>query len=279
MENQSKFPTLLEIRKAHASKYEYERYLLLSRYVFRPVGFLLTWVSIRIGLSSEAISWLSGLVGLIGCLSLLITQEQLLPVGIGLLLLFNLLDCVDGSMARVMNTQNPYGRFLDSLMGFIDMAFWAVIGIMAYNHSKFLTFHNPFDYGSILWLAVGGLTCYFSIMVGYVERIFDELVRDEWNKIKSNIGKNSQDFNQFNTDSKISHKKSLSSQVKDILRAINTNLRVRETHYFLLILAYLTRTIDLLLGLFFLYYSLQTILLVIIYYIRSRKLRIFQSKQ
>lgn len=59
------YPTLREIRETHAWKREYERYLPLSRYVFRPLGFLLTWLAIRIGLTSEVVLWLSGFVGLI----------------------------------------------------------------------------------------------------------------------------------------------------------------------------------------------------------------------
>ncbi len=102
-------PTLQEIRETHAWKREYERYLRLSRFVFRPVGFLLTWLAVRIGLTSEAVSWLSGFVGLIAYLCLISNQEHLLLVGIGLLCFFNLLDCVDGSIARTMKTENSYG--------------------------------------------------------------------------------------------------------------------------------------------------------------------------
>ena len=266
-------PTLKEIRTAHAWKRDYERYLPASRYVFRPVGFFFTWISIRAGLSSEVVSWLSGLVGLIGCLFLLSTHNPMLPVGIGLLLLFNLLDCVDGSMARVMNTQNPYGRFLDSLMGFIDMAFWAVIGIMAYHHQKLLCFPDPIGYGSVFWLTVGGLTCYFSIMVGYIERIFDELVRDDWDQIKSNTDKDSESIDKSEITTNTPHEKTLPSGIRGIIQTINTNLRVRETHYFLLVLAYIIRTVDLFLILFLIYYLLHTLSLVIIYSLRGRQTR------
>ncbi|ODS31307.1 MAG: CDP-alcohol phosphatidyltransferase [Candidatus Scalindua rubra] len=165
------YPTLQDIQDAHAWKREYERYLLLSRFVFRPLGFLLTWFVIRLGLTSEAVSWLSGLVGLVGCLCLISSQGQLLPIGIGLLFFFNLLDCVDGSIARTMKTENSYGRFLDAIMGWIDMGFWALIGIMAYRHPRLLYLCDPMGYGPIFWLAVGGLTCYFYNLLGYIERL------------------------------------------------------------------------------------------------------------
>ncbi len=171
------YPTLREIRETHAWKREYERYLPLSRFVFRPVGFLLTWIAIRIGLTSEAVSWLSGFIGLIAYLCLISSQEYLLLVGIGLLCFFNLLDCVDGSIARTMKTENPYGRFLDSIMYWIDMGFWALIGIVAYRYPGLLYCFDPLGYGPIFWLAVAGLTSYFFILIGFVESTFDQFVR------------------------------------------------------------------------------------------------------
>ncbi|MDO9575953.1 MAG: CDP-alcohol phosphatidyltransferase family protein [bacterium] len=229
----------------------------------------MTWISIRIGLTSEAVSWLSGFVGLIGFLCLLSAQKQLLPIGIGLLLFFNLLDCVDGSIARSMNTQNPYGRFLDSLMGWIDMGFWAVIGVMAYHNSHLLHWLNPLDRGVIVWLAIGGLTCFFSILVGFTERIFDELLREDWNKLFDK-GKSDVSRNKVTTNT-------ATSVIISIIRRINHNLRVRETHYFLLILAYWGKVIDLLLVFFLFYYVLHTILLIIIYSARGKQIRNFQD--
>ncbi|MEK6715534.1 MAG: CDP-alcohol phosphatidyltransferase family protein [Candidatus Omnitrophota bacterium] len=267
MDNKSMFPTLQEIRDAHFCRREYERYLPLSRYLFRPVGFLLTWIGIRIGLTSEAVSWLSGLVGLIGLLCLLSAQTQLLPIGIGLLLLFNLLDCIDGSIARTMKTQNQYGKFLDSLMGWVDMGFWAVIGVMAYHNPQLLHWPNPLDKGVIVWLAAGGLTCFFFILVRYIEQIFDELLRDDWDKLldkpESDISKNKTTGSRNNP----------TSVIMNIIRRINHNMRVRETQYLLLILAYWGKVIDLLLIVFLFYYTLHTMLLIIIYTARGKQIR------
>lgn len=254
----STFPTLQEIRDTHAPKREYERYLLLSRYVFRPIGFLLTWISIRIGLSSEAVSWLSGFTGLIGFLCLLSAQKQLLPIGIGLLLIFNLLDCIDGSIARAMKTQNPYGRFLDSLMGWMDMAFWAVIGVMAYRHPQLLHWPDPLGKGVIVWLAIGGLASFFFVYTWYVEQIFDALLREDWDNLS---GKPKTAI------------KAHSSAPMNIIRRIIHNLRVRETWYFLLIIAYLTKFVDLLLVAFLFFFALHVLSLIIIYRVRGRQVR------
>lgn len=273
-ENSRNLPTLNDIRMAHGWKRDYERYLPLSRFVFRPVGFLLTWVAIRIGLTTEAVAWLSGAVSIAGCVCLASGDESLLPVGIGLLLFFNLLDCVDGSIARTMKTENPYGRFLDSICGgIVDFAFWGVIGIMAFNHPQHLYFPNPFGLGSLFWLMIGGLTCFFYIWLGYLERTFDQLLRPYWDEAKEvdkkAISRLSGLANEKPTDGNAVSKRDF----KVVIRAINTNLRVRESHYILLVVAYWLRTVDLLILFYFFYYLGHDILLLIIYTERGRLLK------
>jgi phosphatidylglycerophosphate synthase len=271
-ENHKALPTLREIRAAHSWKRDYENYLPLSRFIFRPVGFLLTWVAIRIGLTTEAVSWFSGIVGVAACLCLVSGDTDLLAFGLALLLFFNLLDCVDGSIARTMKTENPYGRFLDSICGgIVDMAFWGIVGIMAYHHPHYLLRSEPFGYGPIFWLVLGGLTCFLFILLGYLEQTFDRLLRPGWERLNADIA---------NTEELTMKKRSfqqLTSSQEDIsitvLRKINTNLRVRETHYFLLIITLWLGIIDFLLEFYFLYYTVHTIILMIIYCFRGTKIR------
>lgn len=254
------YPTLQQIREAHAWKREYERYLPLSRYVFRPAGFLLTWLCIRLGLTSEAVSWLSGLVALGGFLCLLSASVELLPIGIGLLLLFNLFDCIDGSIARVMKTENSYGRFLDALMAWVDIAFLAIIGVMLYHHPQLAYWPNPFGKGAVVWLVAGGLASFFYIYAAYVEHIFDTLLREDWNKL-SGIPKPEAHENNVAATGGFFAK---------IIRIALHNLRVRETQYLLLVIAYLAESIDLLLGIFLFFNTVHVLSLIVIYRIRGR---------
>ena len=64
-----------------------------------------------------------------------------------------------------------------------------------------------------------------------------------------------------------------SSTKIDFFRLIDRNLRVRETHYFLLAFAYLGRVIDIFLAAYALYYILHTILVGAIYCARGKKVR------
>lgn len=267
----TKYPSLREIKEAHGQKRAYERYLPLSRYLFRPVGFWLTWAAVRAGLTSEAVSWLSGVVGLTGCALLVSGSHQALTVGLGLLFAFNLLDCIDGSLARTMKTQNPYGRFLDSVCGgVIDVGFWAVVGIMAFRHPELLFWPDPFGYGPLFWLAIGGGVCFLYQVLSLIEDRFDELLRPYWENGKGKEGERSLDK---------SLERPSAGPGEDQVRRwplrliVATNLRVRETHYFLLLLAYVVGTADLLLSIFLWYYLAHNLLILAVYVKRGQQIR------
>jgi len=276
--NSRREPTIQEIREAHGSKRAYEKFLPLSRYLFRPLGFWVAWVAIRMGVTSEGISWLSGLAGLAGCALLVSGVPQMLPVGIGLLALFNLLDCVDGSIARAMKTQNPYGRFLDSVCGgAIDLAFWGIVGVLAYQHPNLLQWPDPFGYGPLFWLGVGGVACFLSMWTNYLEFCFDELLRPAWNRVReraSGAGE-APDTGGFIPTSEGRGGASWSAWG----HVIATNLRVRETHYGLLAAAYLAGAVDLLLAIYAVFFAASTLMLLSVYVQRGRHVKALYSAE
>jgi len=264
----SSVPTLKEIREAHSWKRDYERFLPVSRFLFRPVSFPVTWLAIRLGLTSEGVSWLSGIVGLAGCIFLMSEVQTSLVTGIGLLMLFNLLDCVDGGIARTMKTQNPYGRFLDSTCGgIIDLIFWAVIGIMAFRNPEYVFTRNIPSFANSTWLIIGILTCFLSIWLVYVEQTFDSLLRPSWEMMNTSESSASIDWK---TQVNIQYTPSATITV---LRIINNNLRVRESHYIVLLIAFIGRFIDLFLATFFFYYLASNVILMAIYSFRGAKVK------
>jgi hypothetical protein len=266
-----KLPTLQEIKEAHVSRWWYEQYLPLNTYIFRPIGFRLTWIAVRMGLSSEAVSWLSAVVGLAGCVLLLSGSRLTLPVGLALLVVFNLLDCVDGDIARCMRTQNPYGRFLDSVCGgIIDVVFWLVVGIMAFQHPQLLYWPNPLGYGPIFWLAVGGVTCVLYQVLALLEHCFDMLLRPYWEKEVG--GRTEPNLSREDTEVPSATQQDRPS-AWPIHLIVVTNLRVRETHYFLLIASYLASAVDVLLSAYLVYYLLHSLLLLGVHCTRGRQVR------
>jgi hypothetical protein len=218
---------------------------------------------------------MSGAVGLTGCLFLMSGSTVMLALGLGLLLFFNLLDCVDGSIARTMKTENPYGRFLDSVCGgFIDMAFWGVIGVTAFRHPDLLMWPTAFGGGPFLWLALGFVTCYLSIFVGFLEGNFDDLLRSQWDRLRLEGERKGRTKGSRTQDEKKSGSP-IESKTRRALRMINTNFRVRETHYIFLVLVFFYRAIDLLLLAYFCYYLVHSSLLLMVYSTRGERIRKF----
>ncbi len=257
-------PTLREIRDAHGWKRAYEQYLVLSRYVFRPIGFRLTWLAVRLGATSEAVSWLSAVVGLMALVLLVSGREPALQAGLVLLLLFNLLDCVDGSIARAMRTKNPYGQFLDSVCGgVVDLGFWAAVGVLAFRHPALLRYPEGSGHGPLFWLGVGGATCLLAVTLGYMERTYDELLKEPWNQLQRALPAGTADAGSQKDE----------GPAAVMLRHLSRNLRVRETHYVLLLIAWWIRAVDLLLVAYLVFYAVHVLLSLALYTYRGRAIK------
>jgi phosphatidylglycerophosphate synthase len=105
-----------------------------TRWVLRPLSIPVAWLCIRLGLSANAVSYLSALVALAGGALLsagLFAGSGAAPgaggasfsltvmiTGAFLLNLFAVLDCADGNIARVTGTMGPWGGWADALGGY-----------------------------------------------------------------------------------------------------------------------------------------------------------------
>ena len=258
------FPTLKQIRDAHTWKWEYERYLFLSRFVYRPISFLVTWLAVRIGITTEGASWISGALGVTGLIIIAGNSSVSFWIGICVLMLFNIFDCVDGSIARVMKTENPYGKFLDSVIGdAVNFCFFLVIGIMIFQNSG-LSFYRlvDLDITPNTWLLIGGFTALGYVLLQHIEDIYATQLRKSWDNLAgANLHDNSA------KDEGEEAKRTIHN-IKDpshLFRLIDRNLRVRETHYFILIFAYWLCFIDIFLVFFLIYYSVRVLAAVFMF--------------
>lgn len=100
----------------------------------RRVSFLFTWLFINLGFSSNTVSYLSILVALFGCMSLATDNLTMQIIGVVLINLWLVFDCVDGNIARVKKISSPIGSLIDALSGYFMVAFvFLAIGVAAYN--------------------------------------------------------------------------------------------------------------------------------------------------
>ena len=86
-----------------------------SRYrnIFQPLFDRLARQLLRVSLSPDQVTWLAFVVGL--CAAATIATGRPF-IGIALLWLSGLLDVLDGTMARLQNSQSPAGAYLDLIL-------------------------------------------------------------------------------------------------------------------------------------------------------------------
>jgi phosphatidylglycerophosphate synthase len=145
--------TLDEIKKK-CSEERYFAYDSLQDSVFVPIALHLVWVFVRIGVSGNAVSWLSAFVAVLG--AFLLTSDDSLVILIGSFgyILWCLLDYVDGAVARFNDKGGVSGQYVDWIMHVIaHIAIIAGIAIGAMNSVG--SWIYPF---AILGIVAAGLT-------------------------------------------------------------------------------------------------------------------------
>src|SRR3990170_4417554 len=84
--------------------------------LFVPPSIVLVWIFVNLGWSGNAVSWLSGVVTIIGGVLLASSDTFLVVAGACSFMLFYLLDYVDGGVARFRNEGGIEGQYVDWLM-------------------------------------------------------------------------------------------------------------------------------------------------------------------
>ena len=91
-----------------------------------------SWFFIKLGLSANGVTVVSGLICLIGGVLLTARSIWLIFLGAACFILFHILDCSDGQISRYRKQSSLYGHFLDGYMHFVfDAAFFVGVGIGA----------------------------------------------------------------------------------------------------------------------------------------------------
>jgi phosphatidylglycerophosphate synthase len=115
-----------------------------TRFILRPISFLLSKLFFFLGLSPNAVSYISVLLSITAFFLLAFGTSPLVYVGFFLFFLFGIFDCADGNMARTIRKgipdtgQNAYGEWVDSISGYIAYAAF-FLGIGAASGSRFWT--------------------------------------------------------------------------------------------------------------------------------------------
>lgn len=138
---------------------------LWVKLIARKVSFLFTYLFINVGCSAWGASIISVLVALAGSFFFLIDNTICRIIGVCLIELWLVLDCVDGNIARVKKTSSEMGEFIDALSGYYVTGFvYFFVGIAAYYTT------NIFRHYAFILIVLGGV----STIAGLLARIIHQ---------------------------------------------------------------------------------------------------------
>jgi len=107
----------------------------LDRIFYRPLGFKIAMLLRNTGVTPNAITIISIFVGIGGCLLFYPNNLAINMAGFALLVCANILDCVDGQLARITGIKSEIGRILDGIAG--DLWFVVFYFAMAFRLINF----------------------------------------------------------------------------------------------------------------------------------------------
>lgn len=137
---------------------------LWVKIVVRKLSFIFTYLFINLGCSAWMASIISIIVAVAGTVCLCIDSIVCRIIGVILVELWLVLDCVDGNIARVRKTSSEMGEFIDALSGYYVTGFvYLAIGVSAYYTTRFSNY-------ALAFLILGGI----STVAGLLARIIHQ---------------------------------------------------------------------------------------------------------
>jgi phosphatidylglycerophosphate synthase len=142
----------------------------------RKLSFYVTWLCIRIGLTANQVTFISLILGMVGCFFMIMGDRESTIIGAILINLWAILDCVDGNIARVLKKTNKTGWFFDSISGFIlnsILLFSIAIGIYFESDNLILGIGEYFDIAGNQNISILIIGCLGSISAMYYALIIE----------------------------------------------------------------------------------------------------------
>ena len=156
-------------------KRQWDRTFPWIAYVLRPASFLVTWL-LPAWVTANQVTVFSYLVALLSLVLLAVGSFTGFLLGSVLLVFFNLLDCVDGNLARLRGTPTSFGRFLDSLAFPAFVLPYFALGIGLARSAE------P-GAGEVV-LGVGAATAILKLLVPQIRETFQLCLGEAWENRK-----------------------------------------------------------------------------------------------
>jgi phosphatidylglycerophosphate synthase len=150
--------------------------------VVRPLANLLTWFFLRLKMSANFATLISTIVGFIGAAVLIFgTTKWMLLLGLVIMNLWIVFDCIDGNIARTTKKSSPLGTYFDGLSGYSYVALlYTALGVAVFKHYNLEI--GGVNY-SWLYMLLGALTSMMCIL----PRLFEYKALSSFENYKSEI--------------------------------------------------------------------------------------------
>ncbi|HOW28323.1 MAG TPA: CDP-alcohol phosphatidyltransferase family protein [Elusimicrobiota bacterium] len=143
--------------------------------VARPLSFPLSWLFRKAGLRADHVTLMTAILGVLSMAGLSTGHPSLMIVGGGCLLAYNILDCVDGNLARAWPVPGaPVGKFWDQLVGNFYGLSYLFLGIGLGERSS---------------LVMGALVTAEKLLIHSIRNIFWSVLGPRWEQEKTDSGR------------------------------------------------------------------------------------------
>jgi phosphatidylglycerophosphate synthase len=120
----------------------------LDRIFYRPVGFKIALLLKSTPVTPNLVTIISIFVGVFGCALFYYDDLVINLIGFAILVFANILDCVDGQLARITGIKSRIGRILDGFCGDIwFLTFYIAFCLRLINFSDSVISSTGFEWG------------------------------------------------------------------------------------------------------------------------------------
>ena len=181
--------------EASLKSLETENYI--DRLIFRPVGFLIAKLLSKTSITPNTVTIISIFIGVATGPLFYYNTLRLTLLGILCLFLANVLDCVDGQLARLTGKNSKIGRILDGIAGDIWFAsIYVFLALRLNNQYDTWLFFIPAILSAVSHLVQANITDYYKTLhlyfvgkeTGNEFQTFTE-IRSQYRKMKPGVHK------------------------------------------------------------------------------------------
>lgn len=134
----------------------------------RKLSYFFSIPFLRLGVSAFQVSVISILLAVIACIFLCIPNPIYRILGVILVPIWHLFDCIDGNIARYNKTCSAFGEVVDAISGYYMYAFLPLaLGVASFNISI-----NYFNFPACFFLLAGGIATVCDLLMRLIHQKF-----------------------------------------------------------------------------------------------------------